>query len=354
MKEHGIHFSPRREDIPLRRSTTNGLTTKYLKDSLEKIDGSIFSLVSHALEEPLHWRVPRVESKWFTELYEKRGYSSTTLSELAKLDFDMVQAIHLEDLKHASRSDPVGIERWFTYCQGVTIVGFELGFVDLYFGCTVAEVVEKYNLGYQVNLCTRDLLVENFFCTVGFSYLPNFSHGRRTITKVAAMITTLDDVFDVFGTLGELEQFTDVINRFVFSLPLRRHLVTLTCARSFKGEMERGSILSFSAYSPATYVAGEKSVTCSPISCSELYMHETGATEPEARSHIKSLIDKTWKKLNKERANVNSESSREFIDYVTNLARMAQFMYGEGDEDFHLDVIKSHVLSLLFTPIHEI
>ncbi|GJQ96385.1 reverse transcriptase domain, reverse transcriptase zinc-binding domain protein [Tanacetum coccineum] len=29
-----------------------------------------------------------------------------------------------------------------------------------------------------------------------------------------------------------------------------------------------GSILSFSAYSPATYVAGEKSVTCSPISCS--------------------------------------------------------------------------------------
>ena len=83
-------------------------------------------------------------------------------------------------------------------------------------------------------------------------------------------------------------------------------------------------------------------------------MHETGATEPEARSYIKSLIDKTWKKLNKERAIVNSESSREFIDYATNLARMAQFMYGEGDEDFRLDVIKSHVYSLLFTPIQGI
>ncbi|PWA31106.1 R-linalool synthase QH5, chloroplastic [Artemisia annua] len=79
------------------------ITTKYLKESLEKIDGSIFSLVSHALEQPLHWRVPRVESKWFIELYENRGGASPTLIELAKLDFDMVQAIHLEDLKHASR-----------------------------------------------------------------------------------------------------------------------------------------------------------------------------------------------------------------------------------------------------------
>ena len=59
----------------------------------------------------------------------------------------------------------------------------------------------------------RDMIVENFLWTVGFSYLPNFSRGRRTITKVAAMITTLDDVYDVFGTLGELEQFTDVISR---------------------------------------------------------------------------------------------------------------------------------------------
>ena len=59
----------------------------------------------------------------------------------------------------------------------------------------------------------RDMIVENFLWTVGFSYLPNFSHGRRTITKVAAMITTLDDVYDVFGTLDELEHFTDVISR---------------------------------------------------------------------------------------------------------------------------------------------
>lgn len=78
-------------------------TTKYLKENLEKIEGNITSLVTHALELPLHWRVPRVEAKWFIEVYEKRSGMNPTLIELAKLDFNMVQAIHLEDLKHSLR-----------------------------------------------------------------------------------------------------------------------------------------------------------------------------------------------------------------------------------------------------------
>lgn len=78
-------------------------TTKYLQENLEKFDGNISSLITHALELPLHWRVPRVETKWFMEEYEKRSGINPTLIELAKLDFNMVQAIHIEDLKHSSR-----------------------------------------------------------------------------------------------------------------------------------------------------------------------------------------------------------------------------------------------------------
>ncbi|PWA42522.1 R-linalool synthase QH5, chloroplastic [Artemisia annua] len=379
------------------------ITTKYLKESLEKIDGSIFSLVSHALEQPLHWRVPRVESKWFIELYEKRGGASPTLIELAKLDFDMVQAIHLEDLKHASR--------WWRNTSWDTKLTF-----------------------------ARDMLVENFLWTVGFSYSPNFSHGRRTITKVAAMITTLDDVYGVFGTLGELEQFTDVINRWdikaIEKLPdhmkicffglynsindithetlankgflilpyLKKAWADLCKAYLVEAQWyHRGHIPTLNEYLDNACVSisgpvalmhvhfltsvssikeihhcinrtenivsyaslifrltddlgtslGEMAIG-DTLKSIQLYMHETVATEPEARSYIQSLIDKTWKKLNKERAIVNSEASREFIDYATNLARLAQLMYGEGDEDFRLDVIKSHVLSLLFTPIQGI
>lgn len=82
-------------------------TTKYLKENLEHMNEGISSLVSHALEIPLHWRVPRIEAKWFIEEYKKRSGIKLELIEFAKLDFNMVQAIHIEDLKHSSRYHPV-------------------------------------------------------------------------------------------------------------------------------------------------------------------------------------------------------------------------------------------------------
>nr|GEU66840.1 R-linalool synthase QH1, chloroplastic-like [Tanacetum cinerariifolium] len=84
------------------------------------------------------------------------------------------------------------------------------------------------------------------------------------------------------------------------------------------------------------------------------YMHESGATEEEARMHITCLIMETWKKLNKELACMDSHIPREFIDCVTNIPRMAQFMYNEGDGHGHPAITKSHVPSLLFNPIQEI
>ncbi|KAJ9554888.1 hypothetical protein OSB04_009502 [Centaurea solstitialis] len=151
-------------------------TTKYLKESLDKIDrrSSLWSLVGHALEVPLHWRVPRVETKWFIEMCKKRSWDmiNPTLMEFAILDFNMMQAIHLQDLKHTSRW-------WRNMCWD-----------------------KKLRF-------SRDRLVENFLWTVGISYLPEFSLGRKTLTKVNAIITTMDDVYDVYGTLNELQKFTD-------------------------------------------------------------------------------------------------------------------------------------------------
>ncbi|KAJ0497402.1 putative R-linalool synthase [Helianthus annuus] len=122
------------------------LTKKYLEENLDDVNGSIAPLVSHALEVPLQWRVPRVEARWFIDLYEKRSDMNPVVIELAKLDFDMVQAVHIEDLKHASR--------WWR------------------------------NTSWDKKLTfARDRLVECFLWTVGYSYMPGFSTGRREITK---------------------------------------------------------------------------------------------------------------------------------------------------------------------------
>ncbi|PWA72410.1 beta-myrcene synthase [Artemisia annua] len=378
-------------------------TTKYLKENLDKIDGHILSLVSHALEFPLHWRVPRVEAKWYIEVYEKKNGMNHILIELAKLDFDMVQAIHLEDLKHASR--------WWRNTNWDKKLSF-----------------------------ARDRLVENFLWTIGFNYLPQFSHGRRTLTKVNALITTIDDVYDVFGTLDEIEQFTDATNRWdinsIEELPdymkicflgfyntineitynalTNKRFIILPYLKKAWGDLFKSFVVEANWYQSGhiptleeylengcisisgpvilmhvhfitSISSAEEIMQCMEISKDivrysslifrltddlgtssgemergdnpkslQCYMHETGASEDEARIYMKSLIGETWKKLNKERTHASSDITREFIDFATNLVRMAQFMYGEGDVHGRPDVTKSHVLSLLFNPIQEI
>ncbi|XP_076947076.1 R-linalool synthase QH1, chloroplastic-like [Bidens hawaiensis] len=151
-------------------------TTKYLEENKDKMDEIISSLVSHALELPLHLRVPRVESEWYIRVFEKTSDMNPTLLELAKLDFNMVQAVHIEDLKEASR--------WWRNTKWV----------------------EKFRF-------IRDSVVPSFLWTIGFGYQPHYSHGRRSLARAAAMITTIDDIYDVYGTLDELQQFTDIIDR---------------------------------------------------------------------------------------------------------------------------------------------
>ena len=79
-------------------------TTRQLKDYIKQNkDQNLSAMVSHALEIPLHWRMLRLEARWFIDVYWSRKDMNPTLLELAELDFNMVQAAHQEDLKQVSR-----------------------------------------------------------------------------------------------------------------------------------------------------------------------------------------------------------------------------------------------------------
>ncbi|XVF76555.1 hypothetical protein PTKIN_Ptkin13bG0275100 [Pterospermum kingtungense] len=132
--------------------------------------------VTHALELPLHQRMLRLEARWYIDAYSERAAEKLTLLELAKLDFNMVQSTLQEDLKDMSR--------WWT----------DLG------------LASKLNFA-------RDRLMECFFWAVGIVSEPQFSNGRKDLTKVASLVTIIDDVYDVYGTLDELQLFTDAVQR---------------------------------------------------------------------------------------------------------------------------------------------
>ncbi|XP_030500449.2 terpene synthase 10-like [Cannabis sativa] len=139
-----------------------------------------YELVSHALELPLHWRMLRLESRWFIDVYEKRLDMNPTLLTLAKLDFNIVQSIYQDDLKH--------VFSWW----------------------------ESTGMGEKLEFA-RDRTMVNFLWTVGVAFEPHYKSFRRMSTKVNALITVIDDIYDVYGALDELELFTNAVERWDIS-----------------------------------------------------------------------------------------------------------------------------------------
>ncbi|KAF7847227.1 hypothetical protein BT93_L3176 [Corymbia citriodora subsp. variegata] len=161
--------------------------SKHLKDlNLDEIPANLASEVSHALDIPIHWRPNRLEARWFMDMYKKQQDRIPSLLRLAKLDFNIVQSIHKKEVSNMAR--------WWV----------ELG-------------------ANKMTFC-RDRLVEHYFWCNAMVFEPQYTEFREMTTKLTSMVTLIDDVYDVYGTLEELEVLMDFIVRWditdVDKLPL--------------------------------------------------------------------------------------------------------------------------------------
>ncbi|XP_056159826.1 (E,E)-alpha-farnesene synthase-like isoform X4 [Syzygium oleosum] len=151
-------------------------STGILHERVSGLDGQLSKLAVHALELPMHWRIQWFDIKWQIDLYEQQEDKRSNLLELAKLNFNTVQATHQRDLRE--------ISRWWR----------DLGLLE------------------QVDFA-RDRPVESFLYALGLSQEPQFSSLRKSITKVVIFILVIDDVYDLYGSMEELECFTGAITR---------------------------------------------------------------------------------------------------------------------------------------------
>nr|F2XFA1.1 RecName: Full=(-)-beta-phellandrene synthase 4, chloroplastic; AltName: Full=Terpene synthase TPS-Phel-4; Short=PsTPS-Phel-4; Flags: Precursor [Picea sitchensis]ADZ45503.1 (-)-beta-phellandrene synthase [Picea sitchensis] len=157
-------------------------STKYLKEALQKIPVSSLSReIGDVLEQDWHTNLPRLEARNYIDVFgqdtkDTKLYMKTEkLLELAKLEFNIFQSLQKTELD--------SLLRWWK----------DSGFHHITF--------------------SRHLHVEYYTLASCIAFEPQHSRFRLGFAKACHVITILDDMYDVFGTIDELELFTAQIKR---------------------------------------------------------------------------------------------------------------------------------------------
>ncbi|ONK65928.1 uncharacterized protein A4U43_C06F2430 [Asparagus officinalis] len=153
-------------------------SVKHLKEMLtrEDDDSNLAELIKQSLEAPLHHLMPRIVARDYIVLYEKEERKISCLLELAKLDFNVSQALYQSEVKEVSR--------WW----------------------------QKVGLTKKVQLF-RDHLFESYLWANQIASEPKFSKFRKVLTKFAMISCILDDFYDRYGSPEEVRLFTSAIRR---------------------------------------------------------------------------------------------------------------------------------------------
>ncbi|GAB2261618.1 hypothetical protein Droror1_Dr00002615 [Drosera rotundifolia] len=152
-------------------------STNILRSMVARPGDPLAVQVLHALRQPLHKGMPRLESRYYIDFYEKDPLHSKILLEFAKLDFNLVQALHKEELRD--------LTRWWRNLNAISKLPFMI----------------------------RDRVTEGYFWSLGAFYEPQYSLGRIIFLKVFKIISIIDDIYDAYGTIEELKLFTQAIER---------------------------------------------------------------------------------------------------------------------------------------------
>jgi (-)-germacrene D synthase len=78
----------------------------------------------------------------------------------------------------------------------------------------------------------RDRVVEGYFWILSVYFEPQYSRARIIMAKMLGLFSIIDDTYDAYGTLEELQLFTDAIQRFDIStlnMPIREKLEHYQC-----------------------------------------------------------------------------------------------------------------------------
>ncbi|XVF26423.1 hypothetical protein REPUB_Repub14bG0015200 [Reevesia pubescens] len=136
--------------------------------------------ITNTLDYPLNKSYPRLVARNYISFYEQEEPRNETLLRFAKLDFNRVQVLHQEEIKH-------------------TVRFWKDNFLSDQFSYARERYVEAY-------VWINTILFE-----------PCYTSWRIILSKVLALASILDDTFDAYGTPQELQLLVDALKRWDIS-----------------------------------------------------------------------------------------------------------------------------------------
>ncbi|KAL8158696.1 hypothetical protein V2J09_000233 [Rumex salicifolius] len=150
--------------LPLTISILNKTTNTSLEER-----------ITHALQMPLHKRAVRYDCVHYMQVYEEDDLLHKSLLKFAKLDFNLLQGLHKQELSDLCR-----------YWK------------DIDFPC---------------KLPLRDRMVEGHTWSIAGYFEPHYSLGRKITCIGGHVVASIDDIYDAYTTLEEAEIFTEAVER---------------------------------------------------------------------------------------------------------------------------------------------
>ncbi|KAH1221404.1 (-)-germacrene D synthase [Glycine max] len=151
--------------------------TQLTKSPTTQLSHFLAAQVKHSLGQSLRKGMPRLETRYYMSFYQEDPSHNESLLTFAKLDFNMLQKLHQIEVS--------SMTKWW---------------------------VKDLNVSTKFPF-VRDRIVEGCFWILGVYFEPQYSLARRIMMKVIAISSIIDDVYDSYGTIDELEIFTDAIER---------------------------------------------------------------------------------------------------------------------------------------------
>ncbi|XP_010421205.1 PREDICTED: alpha-humulene/(-)-(E)-beta-caryophyllene synthase-like [Camelina sativa] len=154
----------------------------HLKEISSQSSPHLAIRIKNALRHPYHKGISRIQTRQYISYYQEEESCDPTILEFAKIDFNLLQILHLEELSWVARwHHDMEIESKVTY--------------------------------------TRHRITEAYLWSLGAFFEPQYSQARIISAIALILFTALDDMYDAYGTVEELELFTDAMEKWLPAAP---------------------------------------------------------------------------------------------------------------------------------------